>query len=170
MDGTRKYSQWDNSITREQSWYTLTDKWILVQKLRISKIQFAKHMKLKKEDQPMNTLILLRRGNEIPMERVTETKCGAETERMTIQKLPHPGIHPIYQHQIQILLWMPTSACWQEPDIAASWETLPVPDKYRSGCSQSSIGLSTGSPMKELEKGVKSWRGLQSHRRNNNMN
>jgi hypothetical protein len=28
-----------------------------------------------------------------------------------------------------------------------------VPDKYRSGCSQPTIELSTGSPMKELEKG-----------------
>jgi hypothetical protein len=27
-----------------------------------------------------------------------------------------------------------------------------VPDKYRSGCSQPSIGLSTGSPIEELEK------------------
>lgn len=33
-----------------------------------------------------------------------------------------------------------------------SSEAMPVPDKYRSGCSQPSIGLSTGSPMKELEK------------------
>jgi hypothetical protein len=47
-------------------------------------------------------------------------------------------------------LWIPTSACWQESDIAVSWEALPVPDKYRSGCSQPSIGLSTGSPMEEL--------------------
>ena len=32
--------------------YALTDKWILAQKLRISKIQFAKHKKIKeKEDQ-----------------------------------------------------------------------------------------------------------------------
>jgi hypothetical protein len=37
----------------------LTDKWILAQKLRISKIQFAKHMKLK-ENQCVDTLILLR--------------------------------------------------------------------------------------------------------------
>jgi hypothetical protein len=50
---------------------------------------------------------------------------------------------------------MPTSVCWQEPDIAVSWESLLVPDKYRSVCSQTSIGLSTGSPMKELEKGPK---------------
>jgi hypothetical protein len=38
------------------------------------------------------------------------------------------------------------------PDIAVSWEVLPVSGKYRSGCSLSSIGWSTGSPMKELEK------------------
>jgi hypothetical protein len=56
-------------------------------------------MKLKtKEDQNVDTLILLRRGNKIPMERVTETKCGAETESMTIQRLPHLGIHPINNH------------------------------------------------------------------------
>jgi hypothetical protein len=43
----------------------------------------AKHMKLKKkEDQSMDTSILLRRGNKILMEGVTETKCGAETEGM----------------------------------------------------------------------------------------
>jgi hypothetical protein len=38
-------------------------------------------------------------GNKIPMEGVTETKFRAETEGRTIQKLPHPGIHPIYNHQ-----------------------------------------------------------------------
>jgi hypothetical protein len=43
-------------------------------------------------------------------------------------------------------------ACWQEPDTAISWEALPVPEKYRSGCSQSSIGRSIGSSRKELEK------------------
>ena len=42
--------------------------------------------------------------------------------------------------------WMPTRACWQEPDTADSWEALPVPDKYRSGWSQPSIGQSTGFP------------------------
>ena len=52
-------------------------KWILSQKLRISKIQFAKHMKLKKkEDQSVDTLFLLRMGNKIPMQGVTETKFG----------------------------------------------------------------------------------------------
>ena len=81
-------------------------------RLGIPKIQFTNHMKLKtKEDQNVDTLILLMRGNKIPMEEVTETKYGAETEGMTIQSLPHLEIQPIYNHQIQTLLWIPTSAC-----------------------------------------------------------
>jgi hypothetical protein len=37
-------------------------------------------MKLnKKEDQSVGSLNLLRRGNKISMEGVTETKCGGET-------------------------------------------------------------------------------------------
>jgi hypothetical protein len=80
-------------------------------KLRIPKIQFAKHMKLKKkEDQSVDTLVLFRRGNKISMEGVTETKCRAETEGMAIQRLPYT-IHPICNHQTQTLLWMPTSVC-----------------------------------------------------------
>jgi hypothetical protein len=52
-------------------------------------------MKLKKkEDQSVDTSILLRRGNKIPMEGVTETKFGAQTEGMTIQRLPHLGSIP----------------------------------------------------------------------------
>ena len=68
-------------------------------------------MKLKKnEDQSVDTSFLFRIWNKIPMEAVTETKVGAETEGMTIQKLPHLGIHPINNHQTQILLQMPTRA------------------------------------------------------------
>ena len=100
---------------------TLTDKWILVQKFGILKIQFTDQMKLKKkEDQSMDTLVLLRRGNKIPMRGDTESKCGAETEGKTIQRLPHLGIHPIYSHQTQTLLWISTSACSQELDRTVS--------------------------------------------------
>jgi hypothetical protein len=67
-------------------------------------------MKLKeKEDQSVDTSILLRRGKKIPMEGVTETKCGAETEELS--RDGPTGIHPIYNHQTQILLLMPSSAC-----------------------------------------------------------
>ena len=39
------------------------------------------YMKLKeKEDQNVDTLVLLRRGNKIPMGGDRETKYGAETE------------------------------------------------------------------------------------------
>jgi hypothetical protein len=68
-------------------------------------------MKLKKEDQNVDTSFLLRMGNKTPMGGVTETKCGVETEGMTIQRLPHPGIHPIYNHQTQTLLHMPARFC-----------------------------------------------------------
>jgi hypothetical protein len=69
-------------------------------------------MKLKKkEDQSVDTSVILRKGNKISRGGVTETKCGAETEGNTTQRLPYLGIHPIYSHQTQTLLWMPTSAC-----------------------------------------------------------
>ena len=128
-------------------------------------------MKLKKkEDQSVDTFLLLRMGNKIPMEGVTETKFGAETEEKTIQRLPHPGIHPIYNHQTQTLLCMPERFCCQDPAIALSCEAMPMPGKYRSGCSQPSTGRSTGSPMKELEKVPKELKEFAAPRRNNNMN
>jgi hypothetical protein len=69
-------------------------------------------MKLKKkEDQSVNTLFLLRMGNKIPMDGVSEIKFGAKKEGKTIQRLPHPGIHPIYNHQTQALLHMPERFC-----------------------------------------------------------
>ena len=63
------------------------------------------------EGRPKVDTSILRRVNKIPMEEVTETKYGAETEGVTIQKLPHLRIHPINHHQTQILLQMPTRAC-----------------------------------------------------------
>jgi hypothetical protein len=49
------------------------------------KIQFAKHMKLKKnEEQNVNTMPLLRIGNKTSMEGVSETKFGAERKGWTI--------------------------------------------------------------------------------------
>jgi hypothetical protein len=47
-------------------------------------MQFAKHMKLKNEDQSVDTLPLPRNGNKTPMEGVTETKFAAETKGLTI--------------------------------------------------------------------------------------
>jgi hypothetical protein len=65
----------------------------------------------KKEVQSMDTLLLLRMGNKIPMEGITEIKIGAEMEEKTIQRLPHLGIQHIFNHQAQILLHMPERFC-----------------------------------------------------------
>jgi hypothetical protein len=59
------HPEWGNPITKELTCYTLTDKWILAKKLRIPKIQFAKHKKIKnKEDQCVDTSFLLRIGKK----------------------------------------------------------------------------------------------------------
>jgi hypothetical protein len=56
-------------------------------------------MKLKKkEEQSVDTWLLLRMGNKIPLEGVTETNSRAETKGRTIQRLPHLGIRPIYNN------------------------------------------------------------------------
>jgi hypothetical protein len=69
-----------------------------------------KHMKLKKkEDQSVDSLILLRRGNKISMEGVTEKKFREKTEGKTIQKVFHLGINSIYNSQTQTLWPIPTS-------------------------------------------------------------
>jgi len=153
MDVSEGYDpEWVNPITNEVTWYALTHKWILAQKPRIPKVQFPKHKKIKKEYQYVDTSFLPLIGNKISMEGVTETKFGAKMKGWTIQGLPHPGFHPIISHQMQTLLHMPARFCWKDPDIAVSCEAIPVPGKYRSGYSHSSIGWNTGPPMEELEK------------------
>ena len=161
MDGPGgHHPEWGNPITKELKWYVLTDKWILAQKLRIPKIQLAKHMKLKKkEDQSVDTSPLLRIGNKTPMEGVTETKFGAEMKRWTIQRLPHLRIYSIISLQTLTPLHILARFYRKDPDVAVSCETIPGPSKHRSGCSQSANGLITGLPMEELEKEPKELKG-----------
>jgi hypothetical protein len=47
----------------------------------------------------------------------------------------------------------------KDPEIAILSDAMPVPGKYRSGCSQSSIGCNTGPPMEELERVPKELKG-----------
>ena len=59
------------AITKEQTWYVLTDKRILAQKLRIPMLQFTDHMKLKKkEDQSVGASVLLRRKTKYLQEQI----------------------------------------------------------------------------------------------------
>ena len=67
-------------------------------------------MKLKKkEDQSVDSSVLLRRGYKIVTEGNMEMKCGAETEGKAIQRLPHLSIHPMCSLQIRTILWIPGS-------------------------------------------------------------
>jgi hypothetical protein len=50
----------------------------------------------------VDTSFLFSIGNKIPRKGVTETKLGAKMKGWTIQRLPHPGIHPIIRHQMQV--------------------------------------------------------------------
>jgi hypothetical protein len=95
----------------------------------------------------------------MPMKGVTETKFGAKMKGWTIWRLPHSGIHLIISHQTQTLLHMPARFCYRDPGIAVSYDAMPVPGKYRSGCSQSSIRWITGPPVEKLEKAPKELKG-----------
>ena len=80
------------------------------------------------------------------------TKFGAKTKGQSLElrqedpETAPPSVHPIISQQTQTLLHMPSRFCWKDPDIAVSCETMPVLFKYRSGCSQSSIGWNTALP------------------------
>jgi hypothetical protein len=67
-------------------------------------------MKFKKEDQSVDTSFLLTMGTKYPWKEL-QRQFGAETEGTTIQRLPHPGIHPINNHQTQTLLHIPRRFC-----------------------------------------------------------
>jgi hypothetical protein len=60
------HSERGNPIRKEHIWYAITDKWKLAQKHRISKIQFAKPMKLKKEVQSVILHSFLECGRKYP--------------------------------------------------------------------------------------------------------
>ena len=71
MDGTRKcHPERDNPVTKERTWYALIYKCMLAQKLKINKLQFTQHRKLKKkEDLSEGALVPLRKGTKYSQEQ-----------------------------------------------------------------------------------------------------
>jgi hypothetical protein len=68
-------------------------------------MQITDDMKLKKkEDQSVDSLVLLIRENKILKGGNLETRSRAETEGKAIQTLPHLGLYPTYRHQTQTLV------------------------------------------------------------------
>ena len=63
MDGTRKYHpEQGNPVTKEHTWYALTNKQMLAQKLKINKLKYIKLKK--KEDLSEDASVPLRRGTK----------------------------------------------------------------------------------------------------------
>ena len=143
---------WGNPITKECTCYVLTDKWILAQKLWIPKIQFTDYMKLKNmQDQCVDASVCLRSGGYSK-----KTKCWAQTEEKTTKGLPHLGSIPYT---------IPKPGCYcrcrevqaNRNLIWLSPEKLCYSQKIQIQI-QPTIGLSTGSLIEELEKGLKELR------------
>ena len=63
-------SEGGKSITKEHTWYTLTEKWMLAQKLKTNKLQFTDHRKLrKKENLSEGAMVPLRKGTKYLQEQ-----------------------------------------------------------------------------------------------------
>ena len=128
---------------------------------RLLKIQFAKRMKLEmKEDQSVDTSLVLIMGNKIPMEGVTETFWRWEKRKDHPETAP-PGDASHRQPPNPDNIAYASKIFWQDTGIAISCEAMPVPGKYRIGYSQSSIGWYTRPLMWNLEKVPKELKGLQ---------
>ena len=119
LDEIRKYHpEWSNQITKEHTWYVLTNKWKLAPNVGIHKTQFTVHMKLKIKEYPwVDASFFLWRGNKILTAGNMETLCEPETKGNTTLRLPQLGIHPLCSLQTRKLLWMQGCACWQEPNM-----------------------------------------------------
>ena len=161
MDGTRKcHPEWGNPITMEHTWYALTDKWILTQKLRISKIQFTDHMKLKnKEGQSVDASVFLRKKTKYSQEQFWRPSMWQRLEERPSRDYP-TGDSSHKQSPNLTLLLMLRSACWTEPDVAVSWGSLLEPYGYKGRRQQPTIVLSIGSPMEELKGGLEELKGF----------
>ena len=137
MGGSRGYhSERGNPITKEHTWYALTDSGYYPRNLECPRYTSQTKWSSRRRKTKVWILQSFFEGKTKHPWKELQRQSVGQREGMTIQRLPHLEIHPIYIHQTHTRLWMPTSACWQKPDIAVSWETLPVPNKYRGECSQ----------------------------------
>jgi hypothetical protein len=158
MDWSGGYHpEWVNLITKEHTWYTLTDKWILAQKLRMPKTQFTNYMKLKKEDQSVDTSVFLRRGNKIPMERSYRDKVWSRDWRNDhSERMSYLGNTSHIQSQTPDIIvdkvnkclltgaWYSFASAWQTWKwmlTAINWTEHRVPNEGARESTQGSEGV-----------------------------
>jgi hypothetical protein len=118
-------------------------------------------MKLKKkEDQSVDNSILLRSGKKYPWKELQR-----QSLEQRLKERPSRDCHtcrsiPYTITKLKTLLWMPTKCLLTEACYSSFLRGSTIPDEYRGECWQPTIRLSTGSPMKELEKGSKELKGF----------
>jgi hypothetical protein len=112
MDKMRKYHpEQGNPVIKENTWYVLTDKQILAQKLRIPKIQITDHIKLKKKDQSGMFQSFLGGGTKYSREEIWRQSVEQRLKERPSRDCPTWGSIPYTVNKTQTLLWMPKSAC-----------------------------------------------------------
>ena len=162
MDRTKKYPERGNQITKEHTCYALTDKWILAQMLRIPKIHSETTCSSRRRKTKVWVLqSFLQGGANYSQEQIRRQSVEQKLKESPSRDCVTWGFITYTVTKKQILLCMPTSACWQEPDIAVTSEALTEPYKYRGRCLQPTNGLSTGPPMDVIEKGLKELNGFE---------
>ena len=100
--------------------------------------------------------------NTILIESNMEIKYRAEPKGKATQRLSQFGIYIIWSYQTKTLLWIPKKHVLKKkkPYMTVSREALIEPYEYRCRCQQTTIGLSAGSLIEELEKGLKELEGF----------
>jgi hypothetical protein len=95
MDGTRIYhSEWGNPDTKEHTWYVLTDKWILTQKLTMQMVQPTDNMEhRRKKDKGVDASVLHWRGIRWLWEMEIKSYKGGRKEEDDIRvAIPESGV------------------------------------------------------------------------------
>ena len=143
-------------ITKEHIWYVLTYKQILDQK-QTTQDTICKTHETRDEGRPKcRYFIGSYNGEQNTHGRTYRDKVWSWEKRKDHPEIAPPGDA---SHQTQTILHMPANFSWQDPGIAIYCEAIPVPGKYRSGYSQSSIGWYTRPLMWNLEKVPKELKG-----------
>jgi hypothetical protein len=91
---------------------------------------------------------------------------GAKTDRKAIQRLPHLGIHPIYRHQTQTLLWMPRTGALYDCLLRGYVRAWQI-QRWMLAANHWTEHRLPKRGVRERTEGAK-WSGLQPHRNNNN--
>ena len=157
MNGTWKYPEWGDSVTKEHTWYALTNKWVLAHKFRISKFnsQTIWIPRRKKTKMWMVQCFLegwTKYSQKEMWRQSVEQRLKERTSRdcPTWGSIPYTATNPgCYCGCREVRA--DGSLIWLSPERLCQSLTNTEADAR----NQSAIKLSMGSPMKELEKGLK---------------